>query len=106
MAKKDRVNKSEAVRDYYREHPEAKAAEVAEALTKNGITITAAHVTTIKSKSKIRRRRRRRAVKAVAEKTGIGVADIKAALGFLKACGSTEAAKEALAAAIQIKAMV
>jgi hypothetical protein len=73
-------------------------------LTKQGTPTTAGHVQTIKSK--IRRRRRRRVVKEVAQKTGISLTDVKAAISLLKVCGSAAAAKEALAAAVQIKAML
>ena len=45
-------------------------------------------------------------VKAVVEKTGIGIPEIKAGLALLKVCGSVTAAKEALAAAEEIKKAV
>jgi len=102
MAKKQRVNKTQAVRDYLKAHRGAKSSEIAEALTKQGIKITVGHVANIKSKSK----KRRRAVKAVVEKRGVGIPEIKAALALLKVCGTAGAAKEALAAAEEIKAMV
>jgi len=101
MAKK-KVNKTQAVREYLKAHPRAKSPEIAEALTKEGIKITVGHVSNIKSKIK----RRRRAVKKVVEKRGVGIPEIKAALALLKACGTASAAKEALAAAEEIKAMV
>ena len=100
MAKKQRVNKTQAVRDYLKAHRGAKSSEIAEALTKQGIKITVGHVANIKSK------KRRRAVKAVVEKRGVGIPEIKAALALLKVCGTAGAAKEALAAAEEIKAMV
>ena len=102
MAKKQGINKTKAVLDYWKEHPKAKAAEIAEALTKQGTKITPGHVSNIKSKSK----KRGRAVKAVSATSGVGIPEIKAAFAFLKACGSAKAAKEALAAAEEIKAMV
>jgi hypothetical protein len=48
MAKKTKVNKSQAVRDYCAEHPEAKPAEVAAALAEMGIQVTPQAVSTIK----------------------------------------------------------
>ncbi len=99
---KQKVNKTKVVREYLKAHPRAKSSEIAEALAKQGITITAGHVSNIKSKSK----KRRRAVKAVVAKRGVGIPEIKAALALLKACGTASAAKEALAAAEEIKAMV
>lgn len=102
MAKKQGISKTKAVLGYWKAHPKAKAAEIAEALTKQGISITASYVANIKSKSK----KRGRAVKAVSATSGVGIPEIKAAFAFLKACGSAKAAKEALAAAEEIKAMV
>ncbi len=44
------VNKSQAIRDYYKTNPTAKAKEVIDALAKAGVTVTANLVTTVKSK--------------------------------------------------------
>jgi len=46
------VNKTQAVRDYLETHPGAMSGEIAEALNKQGITITAKHVSNIKAKLK------------------------------------------------------
>jgi hypothetical protein len=102
MAKKQGVSKTKAVLDYWKEHPKAKAKDIAEALTKAGTPITTAYVYNIKNKSN----KRRRTVKAVVAKSGVGIPEVKAALALLKACGSSKAAKEALAAAEEIKTMV
>lgn len=102
MAKKQGVSKTKATLDYWKEHPKATASEIAEALSKQGVSITAGYVANIKSKSK----KRRRAVKKVVEKRGVSVPEIKAALALLKVCETAGAAKEALAAAQEIKAMV
>jgi len=56
MAKKLKVNKSQAVRDYVKAHPEATGGEIAAALNKKGITITANYAANVKSQSKKRRR--------------------------------------------------
>jgi len=50
MAKKLKVNKTQAVRDYLKDHPGAMSGEIATALTKQGITINAGHVANIKTK--------------------------------------------------------
>jgi predicted flavoprotein YhiN len=50
MAKKQKVNKSQAVRDYAKAHPEATSGEIAVALNKKGIKITANYVANIKTK--------------------------------------------------------
>ncbi len=89
-----------------RSHRKAKPAEIAKALRQQGIDITPGHVSTIRTQRKKRRRARRQAVQEVVEKKGIGVPEIKAALGLLKLCGSPGAAKEALAAAMEIKKAV
>ena len=49
MAKKPKINKTQAVKDYLKEHPGATSSEIATALTKKGITITANYVSNIKS---------------------------------------------------------
>jgi hypothetical protein len=55
MAKKQKVNKSQAVRDYLKAHPGAMSGEIAAALNKQGIKITAGHVANIKSQTKKKR---------------------------------------------------
>ena len=59
MAKKQKVNKSQAVRDYLKAHPQAMSSEIAAALTKQGVKITPAHVATIKTKAKAKRSARK-----------------------------------------------
>jgi len=56
MAKKQKVNKTQAVRDYAKAHPEATSGEIAAALNKKGIKITANYAANIKSQSKKKRR--------------------------------------------------
>jgi hypothetical protein len=52
MAKKTSgPNKSQAIRDYYKAHPEAKPKAVVEALAAQGVVVTPAFVSTIKSTS-------------------------------------------------------
>jgi hypothetical protein len=50
MAKKQTVNKSQAVRNYAKAHPEATSGEIATALNKKGIKITANYAANIKTK--------------------------------------------------------
>ncbi len=52
MAKKRKINKSQAVRDYLKAHPKATSGEIATALNKKGIKITPAYVANIKATSK------------------------------------------------------
>jgi hypothetical protein len=59
MAKKNEVNKSQAVRDHLRANRTATNKEVADALTKKGIKVTANYVATLKSQAKRKRRARK-----------------------------------------------
>jgi hypothetical protein len=113
MAKQKRVNKSQMVRDFIKDHPNAVNREVSEALAKAGVKLTANHVANIRAKNKKSGRRRRRgkgtaapAAAPAAAKRGVSIAELKAALNLLKVCEGLAAAREALAAAHEIKAMV
>jgi arginine repressor len=50
MAKKQKINKTQAVRDYLKVHPKAMSGEIAAALNKQGIKITPKHVANVKTK--------------------------------------------------------
>lgn len=107
MAKKSEegINKSEAIRTYYKTHRKAKAQEVVDGLAKEGVTVSISLVNTVKSKHNRRRKARRQVVEAAAP-SGIGVKEIKLALAFIKGVGSVDGAKKALAAALEIKKIV
>lgn len=49
MAKTPKVNKTQAVRDYLKDHPTAMSGEIAAALKKQRIKITPSHVANIKT---------------------------------------------------------
>lgn len=101
-----KVNKSEAVRNYLKEHPGTQNKEVAEALSKQGIKMAPEYVATVKGNMKAKkgkRRRRHQAAEVASVKTGIGIPEIKAAFALLKHCGSVAQAKEALASAVEIQ---
>ena len=101
-----KVNKSEAVRTYLKEHPGTANKDVAEALSKQGITMAPDYVATVKGNMKAKRGKRKRrqtAATAMSVKTGVGIPEIKAAFELLKHCGSIALAKEALAAAVEIQ---
>ena len=49
MAEKPEMNKSQAIRDFYKTNPKAKTSEVVDALAKKGITVTTGLVTNVKS---------------------------------------------------------
>jgi hypothetical protein len=73
MAKKQKVNKSQAVRDFAKAHPEATSGEIAAALNKKGIRITANYAANIKSQSK-KDRTAKKAAKAKAVEAAAPVA--------------------------------
>jgi hypothetical protein len=79
MAKRaaSEVNKSQAIRDYKKEHPTAGPKEIAEALGQQGITTTAGFVSTILSNArrkagKGKRKGTRRAAKAATSSRDTG----------------------------------
>ena len=49
MAKKPKVNKTQAVKNYLKGHPKAVSSQIAAALTKRGIKITPSYVANIKT---------------------------------------------------------
>lgn len=96
---KKKVNKSEEIRKYVKGHPGASAKGVVEALKKKGITVTAAMVATVKSKSGLSKKRiptttRKRTLVASAQPLS---ADLLCAAKILSLkAGSTDKAIEAL----------
>lgn len=52
MAKKQRINKSQAVRDYLKSHPKAMSGEIATELNKQGVKVTPNYVSSVKTKLK------------------------------------------------------
>lgn len=112
-------NKSEAIRSYLEAHPEAKPKEIVEALKAQGIDVTPAFVSTIKSKSGVgggggRKKRARRKTAAAApqaapaaaraprggaaESETVSVASLVKAKQLIDDAGGIEKAKAALAA--------
>jgi hypothetical protein len=66
MAKKQKVNKTQAVRDYLKTHPKAMSGEIATALSKQGVKITAGHVANIKTQINKARKAKKAAKKQAA----------------------------------------
>jgi len=102
MAKKQKVNKTHAVKEYLKANPKAKNQEVADAMAKKGIVLSASYVGNIKATHN----KRQRAVRKVVAKGGIGIPEVKAALAFLKVTGSVAAATQALKVAQEIREIV
>jgi short-subunit dehydrogenase involved in D-alanine esterification of teichoic acids len=74
MAKKAKISKTQAVRDYLKDHSGAMNVEIAAALSKQGITITPAHVGTIKTIDKKAHAARKAAKKSAAVEATASVA--------------------------------
>ena len=106
MATKEKVNKTQAVRDFIKANPEAKNKEVSESLTKSGIKVSPNYVAGIRGKMKTRRKKVKRAVKTVVASRGVGIPEIKAAFALMKLAGGVKEANAALAAAQEIKEMI
>ncbi|MHB1035061.1 MAG: hypothetical protein ACYC35_10445 [Pirellulales bacterium] len=103
MAKKRLINKSQAVREYLKNHRKATNKEASEALAKEGIEVSPNHIANIKAKTKTRHK----AARAVVTRRGLGLPEVKAALTLLKECGgSVPAANQALEAAKEIRELV
>ena len=102
VPKKREFNKTQAVRDYLKANKKAKNSEVVEALGQQGVTVTANYVGKIKAKHNTRRQVVR---KAVATGT-IGIPEIKLALAYIRSIGSVAGAKQALAVAQELRAIV
>ena len=99
MAKTNGVNKSLAIREYFKANPKAKGQEVVNALAKRGITTTINYVSNLKATHN----KRHRAVRKVVAKGGVGIPEVKAALAFIKLTGGLTAAKRALEVAQEIR---
>ena len=68
--KKSSVNKSQAIRDYYDANPDAKPLEVVAAMKKQGVTVNAQFVSTVKSNAKKKTTRGKPTASAKKSKTG------------------------------------
>jgi hypothetical protein len=102
MAKNEKVNKTQAVKEYLKANPKARNQAVVDVLAKKGIAISANYVATIKATHN----KRRQAARTVVAKGGVGIPEVKAALAFLKLTGSVAKANKALAVAQEIRDIV
>jgi len=96
------VNKTQAVRDFLKSNKKATTSEVVAALAKQGIAVTSNYVSAIKTKH----HKRRQVVKKAVATGSIGIPEIKTALAFIKSIGDVAAAKQALAVAQELRAIV
>lgn len=93
VPKKKGPNKTQAIKDYMRENPDAGPKRVAEALTKQGIKVSAQYVSTIKSLHK----RRLPSAKSL-EDVDIPLSAILAAKKLAEEVGGVEKARAAVEA--------
>jgi len=96
------VNKTQAVRDFLKANKKATNSEVVAAMARLGILVTSNYVSTIKTKHN----KRRQVVKTAVATGTIGIPEIKTALAFIKSIGDVATAKQALAVAQEIRAIV
>ena len=99
---KKKVNKSKAIREYDKQHPDAKASVVVAALAKQGIKVVPTQVynvraTSAKKKSvrKTGRPKRRRRVTST-KATNLDATALEAAASLVKQTGGVEEARQAL----------
>lgn len=101
-AAKSEVNKSELIRNYKAEHPEAGPSAIVEALAQQGVTVTPAFVSTVLSNAKRKSRRRSSRRPAAGRAAGNGVATLVQAKQFAEKLGGIEKARAALDALAKI----
>lgn len=103
---KEKVNKSQVIRDYFAEHPEAGLTEIARALTASGVSVSPAHVNQalggLRTKSGRRGRKPGKAASAASTK-GAGKAvqsktweAVSLGKKLIQLCGSKDSAVELL----------
>jgi len=100
MAKKQKVNKTQAVRDYLTAHPKAMSGEIATALTKQGVKITAGHVANIKTKIN-----KERPAKKAAKQTVVVETAAPAAVETTVNVGATVTLEHVKAVALTVKTL-
>ena len=111
---KQKVNKSQAIRDYVAGHPNAPAKDVVAALAKKKISVSAGTVATVKSKAGLSKSRRPTAgkkrpakskEKLSANGSSLSVDILLEAKKFCVKAGSLESAQEAIRALKQLDAI-
>jgi hypothetical protein len=109
------VNKSQIIREYKKENPNAKPKEIVAAMAAAGVTVNAQMVSTVLSNAKKKGGKigkRHRKAKMAEHDVGNpfaggsivdnGIVAIEAAGALLKACGSVEAARKTLEAIAKV----
>ncbi len=94
--KKREVNKTQEVMKYLAAHPSASPAEISETLSKKGIDLTPAHVSSIKSKTGKGKKTAGRKRRKTAATGGELSTKLAAAIGVVESAGGIDEAKKAL----------
>ena len=100
MAKKQNVNKSQAVRDYLKDHPGAVSSEIAAALNKKGVKITPSYVANIKTTIN-----KTRTAKKAAKKKAVAEAAAPAVVEKPMKAGNTVTLEQVKAVALTVKTL-
>ena len=102
MGKKRKVNKTQLVKDYLAENPAAPPKDVAAALKGQGVSVTPAYVSTIKSSMKAKPRKKVARKKRAATGDKISLSALLEAKKLAAKLGSVEKAKGAITALSQL----
>ena len=98
MAKKQKVNKTQAVKEYLKANPNAKNQAVVEAMAKKGITLSANYVATIKTQVN-----KARTAKKVAKKQAVAPVPASPAIAEPAKVGATVTLEHVKAVALTVK---
>ena len=115
MARKKKVNKAKAIRDYHEAHPDQQPKGIVEALKKQKINVTAQQVSTTLSNARRKERtngsatrvsgrpRKQTAGKPITEyHPSVGKDQLKQAAALVRACGGMDEALQAVRDAEEI----
>jgi hypothetical protein len=95
MAKKAaRGEKSQAIRDFLKANPKAKASEVVTALAQKGITVSGPMVYTLKARNRMGKRRKQ--ARSSGQTIGLSISSLLAAKRLVDEVGGIDQAREAL----------
>ena len=94
--KKSDVNKSEEIRNYLAKHRKATPIQVKEALAEQGIDVTPALVSQVKSKLRKKRPRRTQPANQAKASPVVRMDDLLAAKSFIEKVGSLDKAQSAI----------
>lgn len=101
------VNKSQAIRDALRDHPDKSPKEIADMLAAEGMKVNAQYVSTIKSNAKIKSVRKiekaRPSLFTPVSRLTVNENPITSAAQFIRSCGGYTQACEALASIGELK---